>query len=430
MIPPTRIVTALLCLLLIAPAIAQATFDDDLFGSDTLVTEVDENEEANPADELLESERIVLGGRFSVSARADLDLHAGEDAVTSGLADLSTRLFLDARPTSDFRFLLKGDANYSTGAGLDFALREMFADIDILDTVFLRAGKQTINWGVGPFFSPANLVNLERIDPESPEEELAGPVALKGQLPIDTSNLTGYLLLNDIGGDENIGVAARYEFLVGNSELTVGGIYDFGSPWALMATATGSIEDVTVFAEAVLQGNSDKVFVVEDPRSRAGFRITTSDSLFISGTIGGRFSYTTEDDLYSVSAAAQYLFNGLGYADPSLFTDDPAALAFAQQQIALGNMSPSDLLERGQHNAAVRVSSNDIANTDLTPSVLWLSNLSDGSGLVSAGVRYDGIDFVTLSLDYRYLYGPNGAEYRVAGANHTLSLSVTVSGSF
>ena len=430
MIPPTRIATALLCLLLIAPAIAQATFDDDLFGSGTLVTEVDENEEANPADELLESERIVLGGRFSVSARADLDLHAGEDAVTSGLADLSTRLFLDARPTSDFRFLLKGDANYSIGAGLDFALREMFADIDILDTVFLRAGKQTINWGVGPFFSPANLVNLERIDPENPEEELAGPVALKGQLPIDTSNLTGYLLLNDIGGDENIGVAARYEFLVGNSELTVGGIYDFGSPWALMATATGSIEDVTVFAEAVLQGNSDKVFVVEDPRSRAGFRITTSDSPFISGTIGGRFSYTTEDDLYSVSAAAQYLFNGLGYADPSLFTDDPAALAFAQQQIALGNMSPSDLLERGQHNAAVRVSSNDIANTDLTPSVLWLSNLSDGSGLVSAGVRYDGIDFVTLSLDYRYLYGPNGAEYRVAGANHTLSLSVTVSGSF
>lgn len=426
----TRTAAALLCLLLIAPAIAQATFDDDLFGGDTLVTEVDENEEANPADELLESERIVLGGRFSVSVRADLNLHAGEDAVTSGLANLSTRLFLDARPTSDFRFLLKGDANYSSEEGLDFTLREMFADIDILDTVFLRAGKQTINWGVGPFFSPANLVNLERIDPENPEEELTGPVALKGQLPIDTSNLTGYLLLNDIGRDENIGVAARYEFLVGNSELTVGGIYDFGSPWALMATATGSIEDVTVFAEAVLQGNSDKVFVVEDPRSRAGFRITTSDSLFFSGTIGGRFSYTTEDDLYSVSAAAQYLFNGLGYADPSLFTDDPAALAFAQQQIALGNMSPSDLLERGQHNAAARVSSNDIANTDLTPSVLWLSNLSDGSGLVSAGVRYDGIDFVTLGLDYRYLYGPDGAEYRVAGASHTLSLSVTVSGSF
>ena len=119
-----------------ATALGQVTFGDDLFSDSGLVTEVDENEDATPFDDILKSETISIGGRFSVSSNINLDLDAGDErVVSSGLANLSTRLFLDARPTSDFRAFLKFDGNYHTETGLSVNLREMFADITVFDTI-------------------------------------------------------------------------------------------------------------------------------------------------------------------------------------------------------------------------------------------------------------------------------------------------------
>lgn len=401
---------------------------DTLFG-DSIFTEIEEDPNANPADDLLTSDKVVLGGDFSVTFDINLAFNPqeGEDAFTSGLTDLSTRLFLDARPSSDFRAFVKGDLSYDTENGVAFDLREAFADITIEDTVYVRAGKQTINWGVGLFFSPANLINLETIDPENPDAQLAGPVAVKAQVPIDSSNLTGYLLLDDIGSGNDIGVAARYEFLIEGYELTVGGVYRPENPWAIMATATGAISDVTVFGELVLEGNSDKLFIVEDSSTPLGFSTTMSDALYGSATVGARASYTTEDELYTVAGSAQYLFNGLGYEDPSVFTDNPQVVGALLGQ---GDLSFSDLTERGQHYLAANLSSPDIANSDVNPSAFWLGNLSDGSGFVNVSATYSGIDYVTPSLSYRYSYGAPGAEYSPQGDRHSLTLSLDISGSF
>lgn len=402
--------------------------NDDLFG-DSIFTEVEEDPNSNAADDLLASEMVVLGGNFGVSADINLSLNSDEDedAFTSGLTDLSTRLFLDARPTSDFRAFVKGDIAYDTTDGVSFDLREAFADIAIENTVFIRTGKQTINWGVGSFFSPANLINLETLDPENPNAELSGPVAVKAQLPIDSSNLSGYLLMDDLSSGEDIGVAARYEFLLEGYELTVGGIWRNENPWALMATATGAIKDITVFGELVLEGNTDKTFIVKDSSVPLGFSTTGSDDLFVSATVGARASYTTEDDLYTISGSAQYFFNGLGYEDTAVFTENPQIVRALLGQNAL---SFTDLSERGKHYLAANLSSPDIANSDFNPSAIWLGNLSDGSGFLNASVSYSGIDYFTPALSYRYNYGATGAEYSPQGDRHSLTLGFTLSGSF
>lgn len=417
--------------------------DDDLFGgggdvqgttgeepaSDSFVKTVKEDANATPADDLLKSETVVIGGSFEVSAEVDLSLNPeeGEDAFTGGLTDLSTRLFLDARPNPDFRAFVKGDISYSATDGVAFELREAFSDINIAETVFLRAGKQTVNWGVGRFFSPANLINLETIDPEDPGAELAGPVAVKAQVPLGADNLTGYLILDDIGSGDDIGLATRYEFLVEGYELTVGGIYRSERPWAVMSTASGAIGDVTVFGEVVLEGNSDKMFILEDPASPVGLRTASSESLFVSGTLGAQYSYTTDDELYTVTGSAQYFFNGEGYEDPSVLTDNPAGVRALLEQ---GELSPVDLTERGQHYAAALLSSPDIADTNLTPSAFWLGNLSDGSGRATASLGYSGVENFTPSATYSYGYGTAGAEYSPRGDEHRLTLGFTLAGSF
>lgn len=430
-------------------AIAQSDLDDSLFGEnsseestddslfggsndvfgDSIFTEIEEDPNANPADALLTNEAVVIGGNFGVSAQINLGLNAkdNEDAFTSGLSDLSTRLFLDARPTPDFRAFAKGDISYDSSDGVSFDLREAFADIAIEDTVFLRAGKQTINWGVGLFFSPANLVNIENIDPENTGAELAGPVAIKAQVPIGNNNFSGYALLNTIDSGTDIGLAARYEFLVENYELTVGGVIRNEAPWAIMTTATGAIEDITVFAELVLEGNTDKTFIIKDDTSPLGYSASSSDDLYASATLGARASYTTENDLYSVAGVVQYFFNGLGYEDSSVFTEKPQVVGALLGQ---GQLSFSDLMERGQHYAAISINSQDLANSGFTPSLLWLGNLSDGSGIISASVNYTDIEYFTPSLSYRYNYGNEGAEYSPQGGKHSLTLALDISGSF
>lgn len=414
--------------ILLASLLASAAFaqDDSLFeNAGPVVQEAESDPASDPAADLLTEEAVAIGGDFHLAAEALLT-PGTDEPFSAGLTDLSTTLFLDARPSRGFRAFLEGDVSYATDAGVTFELSELFADFSVDDRVFVRAGKQTVNWGVGYFFSPANLVNLEEIDPEDPEAELLGPVSVKAQVPVGTDNLTGYLILGDAGAGSALSGAARYEFLVQGYEVTTGTIVEDSGHVAAMATGTGDVAGVTVFAEAVLEGGSDKVFVVKDPNSPTGLATSTSGSLFFSGTLGARYS-TSADDLFTFSASAQYYFNGLGYADAGVLTDNPAAVAAL---VGAGELSVADLQGRGQHYGAAHLSAPEVAQSDLTPSVFWLGNLSDGSGLVSASLDYGGTDYLTPSLGYRFHYGAVGAEYGAGGTGHSLSLSVSVAGPF
>lgn len=134
--------------------------DDSVFESSGPIVQEAEDPTTSPTDELLAGEALTVGGSFNLSAEALLTPNTDEP-FSVGLTDLSTTLFLDARPSGEFRTFLKGDVSYSTDAGVSLELRELFADFDVDNQVFVRAGKQTVNWGVGYFFSPANLINLE-----------------------------------------------------------------------------------------------------------------------------------------------------------------------------------------------------------------------------------------------------------------------------
>ena len=403
--------------------------EESLFSDDGgIVTDVEEDPSSDPAGDLLTSEAVVVGGRFGVSVEGSLGVDAaGEATFSSGVADLSSQLLLDARPNRDLRVLAKGDLGYSTASGAAFELSELFADADVGDTVFVRAGKQTVNWGVGYFYSPANLINLERVDPENPGEELAGPVALRAQVPFGTDNLSGYVLADDLAADLNLSAAARYETLLAGFEVTTGGVAEDNGSWAVMGTATGAVADVSVFAEAVLEGNVDKVFVFRDDAAPLGLGTTRSEDLFLSGTLGGRYTFTSDDELLSVTATAQYFLNGKGYENPNSINDNPGGVAAL---VGSGALRPGDLLERGQHYVGVNVISPDVVDTDFSPSVLWLANLSDGSGLVNAGLNYALNDLLTPRLAYRYTYGAEGSEYNFGGQTHRLTVGFNVSGAF
>ena len=454
-----------LCLALPGAALAQdaiVTDEDALFGEeapDTLTT-VKEGQKDAAVSTFLKTESVRIGGSFSGSAGADwtmldpwnapaLDDH-GLDAVAAG------SLFFDARPSEDFRVYGKAKTSYpfsdTAGSGSsavsvpNIQVFELFADWSYKDSLFLRFGKHTVKWGVGYFFSPADVINLGAIDPLDPTAQREGPVSLRVHYPVpdSQSNLWAYAIMpqGDDPKPEDIAAAAKAEFLVAKSwEIGLGGYYKYEHPTRAVLTASGSIWKFNVFGEAVGAWGSDKRFVTDVGATLPGFYSSEErkDELFLSGTVGA--SYTNSDDHWSV--AAQYLYDGEGYPDAereSLIDDARAnetAIKAALALLGLPASTYSNLLkgliyDSGRHYAALSASKSFL-DEDLSLGALVWANLSDLSGWARPYVSYKLFDKTSLELSGTFVFGSSDSEYVVLhdGAALTLGLKASLgSGSF
>lgn len=407
-----------------------STSDDEFFGSGTtaLVTDLEATGKTvdEKSGELLAAEAIKIGGWLTMEPMITVDadkipeLFSGEASATDTL-DLSTTLFVDARPSKDIRVFVKGQADYPFSGITDFSIRELFTDLTLADSVYIRAGKQTINWGVGRYFSPANVINLGNKDPEDPDAELVGPVAVKLHVPSKSSNYYAYAILQDIETKGTIGIAAKGEWVLGNTEVGLGGVYRPEQPWAATATASGSLWGIDLYGEAVLKGNDDRIFIVADPSVPLGVStLSKSNELEARATAGFSWSWSNETSAINLSLDGQYYWNGSGYADSSLFTENAAAIS---SLVASGTIGANDLYLRGRQYGAVSVGLSDIANSDIGVSLFWLGNIEDGSGKIMPTINYTGINKVKIAISYTQGYGTAGSEYSPDGAGRSISLS-------
>jgi hypothetical protein len=448
-----KLAGALLLLILVLPLSAQEEGEnfDDLFEGEILeeerepadqeedgedLFEDDLFEEPAPEEAFLVSEQLEWGGRFDLSFTTQVAWDGYPAPWTSqfwreGSPSLATELlgdlFFDARPGRDFRVFGKVKAAYtypadplSAGpapADWEVEIFELFSDFQIRDRLFLRAGKQTVQWGVGYFFSPADVLNLVSIDPEDPEAEREGPIALKTHFPFAAHNAYLYLVANDIDKPYEIAVAPKLELLLGNYELGIGGFYQIDLTPKGMLTLTGPLWDLDLFAEAMAQRGSDRTFVrpaVTDPFYAL---YSADDELLFSGTAG--FSYINSD--WNLSLFAQYFYNGQAYEEGRL---SPAAFLALDD----GAIAAADILYPGRHYLAASVGWSELLDSEFSLSLLYLANFSDGSGLVNPGVTWDPIDHVSLNTGLRISYGNSGGEYAPGGGSLTWTISASLGG--
>ena len=251
----------------------ESNSEDDLFGGDDdLFEEADESSESLDELLLVDEKGIHIGGSFNLGISASINMDPSEVTSTADLnwdltPDLSASLYFDARPSSDIRLFGKAVIEYPFTEEDDDSrnfddilyIKELFSDFNVDDTLFFRAGKQTINWGVGYFFSPADLLNLTEIDPKDPDAELEGPLSVKMNLPIDSHNVYLYIVLPDgIQYPSDLAFAPKAEFVIGATELGVGAYYRYGQAPAAMMTFTSVLGDVSIFGEGVVKYGSDK----------------------------------------------------------------------------------------------------------------------------------------------------------------------------
>lgn len=357
---------------------------------------------------LLTSPGVELGGRYGFSATGGWfwddsifgDL-AAPDRNTLGV-ELGADVFFDARPSRETRVFGKAAITYpfDDGGGVRsfdevFHVKELFSDFNWKDVLFFRGGKHTLNWGVGTFFSPADLLNITEIDPEDPDAEREGPVSLKANLPLDVHNLYLYLIAGNVTSVEDIGVAARTELVLGSMEIGAGALYQKDAAPSAMLTLSAAVGDIDFFAETVLRYGSDRTFLVESAAPPGLEAVSYDSSLFFNATIG--FSAMISFDAYdsALGFSAQYLYNGEGYADSRILADNQAAVLAL---LGSGDIGAADLRSTGRHYAAASGSWSNIGGSLFTARLFWMHNLSDMSGFLRPVLSIEVFDGLLIDL--------------------------------
>ncbi|MGI6081731.1 MAG: hypothetical protein ACOYEP_02530 [Limnochordia bacterium] len=433
--------TVALCLGL---AQAVAAFDSDfdfdeeeLFGSFSFVDELDE---AVPAEDFLIQEGADFGGSFSFSMDSSwlwidperIGRTPDHESLTS---TLEATFFADIRPKDDYRIFGKATVSYPFTESEDhdtkparsfddiIEIRELFADFDHEDRWFFRVGKQTIGWGVGYFFSPADIINLTPIDPEDPEADREGPLSVKINRPLDRHNLYLYLLADQAKRVDELAVAPKAEIVLGGTEVGVGAYVKKDRAPMAMLTLSSGLGKTAVFAETVVKHGSDRRFVRQvdpTPANPSGIEIfKRDDGYFFSATGGLRYSYADDEGRYNLTLAAQYFYNGEGYDEPGLFIQTGLPL------LAAGSLSVSDLDWPGKHYGAASLLWTDVLKSGVSANLFCMGSLTESNGYARASLSWEPLERISTSVGVSYVFGKDGGEYTIGG--HPLTLDMRVS---
>lgn len=397
----------------------------------------------------LESKKLRIGGSLSSSMGIDyawVDPYSKKDDYLKSFKDgkgtfntiLNGSLFFDARPNENlklygkFLFGFPFEKSLSgQGAAIippapsippafygfklpafvevsgvpNIKIQELYTDFSAKNIAFFRFGKHAVKWGTGYFYSPADVINISRIDPQDPTADREGGISLRTHIiiPKTQHNIWLYLLPPGQGDGYDpkyTAGAAKGEFVVGNWELGFGGWYKYEKAPRLITTVSGSIAGkVAVFGEGVFAWGSDYTYYKADMSS-----YTEKSKPFFQATLGG--SYSNADT--NTSIALQYFYNGFGYSNTDASTsilekaEDPVLLSDAsfrkkfQNVLAMGN--------RGQHYIALNISQNKLGTDKLSLNLFQQFAISELEGFSKLTLNWKIYKFASMSTGPSFSY--------------------------
>lgn len=402
----------------------------------------------------LESKKMRIGGSLSSSMGIDyawVDPYSKKDDYLKSFKDgkgtfnttLNGSLFFDARPNENLKlygkFLfgfpfekslsgalavpknelppaLQGlfpngiTAPVSVNGAANIKIQELYTDFSAKNIAFFRFGKHAVKWGTGYFYSPADVINISRIDPQDPTADREGGISLRTHIIIPKTQHNIWLYLLPPGqGDGKDGYDPRYtagaakgEFVVGNWELGFGGWYKYEKAPRLITTVSGSIAGkVAVFGEGVFAWGSDYTYYKADMSP-----YTEKSKPFFQATLGG--SYSNADT--NTSIALQYFYNGFGYSNTDTAQDilSEAAVHIKNKDYTHRSVFASgDILAMGnigQHYIALNISQNKLGTDKLNLNLFQQFAISELEGFSKLTFNWKIYKFASMSTGPSFSY--------------------------
>ena len=437
-----------------ASAGASSGSEDDFFGSSQVEAPKGTAETAGAAA-AVESEHVGLSGQLQAMSTYNVArtvLQGTGSLADNTMSNLVGGDFLvDMRLTKGFKAFMDLNVGYVPGGTptvIDFQtlpglspmpllqyqttallIKEVFIDFNIANTVYFRAGKQVLKWGVGYFWQPTDLINIEHETFTNLTALLEGVFGVRADVVFAPWwHLYTFTNLNSVATNDiwDTAFAARSEFLAGSTEFAVsswvksGKIPVFGADlstplpldwWA----KDGHTLNLTAEGTVSYGDNTARLDPVTGPYA-------VSNQLVGKVDVGLSRTFDALNVSDRVMVELEFFWNSDGYSQNML---NPATYP------VLGANGPVTFLEGGylqtgyygQYYGAAFITINDFGTTNMTLTLSGLMNFSDQSGTVLAGWSWSPVNDFTLSVQLGGYLGGVNREYTIGFNPTTFALT-------
>ncbi len=436
----------LFILLLPSVLVAMQVDEDQLFSDSETV--VKNNYAEKQFEDTMDKRSIGISGQIlAVALYSQIDetspnyIAANKPLVPYMLGDI----YLDARLPGGYKgfgsFELIHDS--STGGDDDkkqttVSARELFVDFNIARHLYLRAGKQVLQWGRCYLWNPTDTINIEKKSFLNKLENREGTDGLKAHIPFGTAvNLYGFADLTGASETSSIAAAGKFEFLISGTEMALSawGKREYHPVYGYELSTR--ILGIDVKGEASYSRGSNSQKVVN---SGATLTLSSDDETNIyRGSINLARDFDFGDKAKSLNFSFEFFYNGDGYSGNPLedrgtyMFDNPVNIEINNTDVPIpAGSRKTYLLGNGlyepnyfaRYYSAIFITKREFFTSDLTLRLNGIANIKHRSYILSPGLSYTNINNFTSGITSYFFLGENSGEYRAMSGGTKFSVQV------
>jgi hypothetical protein len=341
--------------------------------------------------------------------------------VGNGLLDArlvgGTKAFVDMEaayvPVPSYDLALSQGV-FNVESGTIFTVREFFIDANYKRKVYLRAGKQVLQWGRCLLWNPTDLVNVEKKTFIQKMGHREGTYGLKVHVPYKTLfNFYSFINANEAATFHGLAAAVKAEVLVGRTEmaLSMWGRQDrmpvFGFDFS------SQLFEVQIAGEAAIRHGEDmNTLDMEDTTitdmgntwiPRASLNLM---KFFPLSGVADRFMVSAEF-YYNHAGYARNIFGG-GLGDYSNIID---TLLKHENNDTAKVMALYEANSYSKFYGMLSMSISRFVIDGLTFSCNVIGNLNQNCFVVSTGLSYHSLQNFIFGISLNAFVGQDNAEY-------------------
>lgn len=398
-------------------------------------------ENSKPVETKAKPYSLGLSGEVSSISTLGLGreylLHGDNDNSHSNIA--LGNLLVDGRYHNSYKLFANIETQHTwENNQSDLYLREAFADTPIANKVYLRWGRQVLQWGRCYLWNPTDLINVDKKTFISRIGSRNGVYGVKLHIPWGTKyNFYSFLDTGSELDSQAMGGAIKFEWLLGGTEMAVSYWnkkdylpvygYDFSSKM-FNVDINGEVSVSKGFTRNMLRQTGNILSM--DKRTDEWITRASLD-------LGKSFDFNNQKE--KINITGEFFYNGAGYQG-NVFNDSrvyayAAPLTVGGVNIGAGDKKTfflgHDLFEAnyyGRYYAALFTTVNNFFTSDYTLSANYIENINDQSSVMSLGAKYQNLRDWYVDLTAYAFMGSKHCEYTFL--NQAFSLQMTLGWKF
>lgn len=420
--------------------------EEDLFSSPGSIFDIEEIVDKNKIEE--EEKSIGISGKaesvIELTGTRDWIKGINKDDPNAQDNTLSSyilgNLFLDIRLKKGVKCFANMETMHDSNAeDADFFLREFFIDFNTKHSVYLRTGKQVLQWGRCYLWNPSDLINVEKKMFKEKIGSREGAYGIKIHVPFGTKyNIYGFLDTGKVTTADEIGTAFKFEFVLGKTEMafSVWGKKGYRSVYAYDFSTR--IFGIDTFGEAAFSYGDN----YETLRLENGYLIKYKEKNKwiprVCIDLGKSFEFMNIKDRISLNLEFYYNHTGLtdnifnddteyNFGDPVYIADpngNPIERGTKRDFLFYNNMYEENNLSK--YYMAIFTNFDKFIISDMKLVLNLIGNLNDKSYILTSGIEYRNINDFSIGLNIYSYIGRSNREYTFHNNAVTAQLTIGI----